>query len=93
MKKIVENFTVVKPRTERVHFHGKGTTQEPEKINKAAMDKYQKTRHDSTCPATKDVIESEKQKEPLQKNIKWKDKIKLDALAEEKKAVGELIKW
>ena len=32
-------------------------------------------------------------KETGGKTVKWKDKVKMDALAEEKKAVGDLINW
>ena len=45
MKKIVENFTIVKPRTERVHFRSKGAINAQ---TDAGANKYSKTRKDNT---------------------------------------------
>ncbi len=95
MKKIVENFTIVKPKAERVHFQTKPGGEKP---TNPALEKYRKTRHDSTVVsgmASKTAAATTEQSEGTgaTKNMKWKDKVKFDAVNEEKKAVEELITW
>jgi len=88
MKHIVENFTIVKPRCERVHFNQKVAN--PNTKTNPNMEKYRKTRNDSV---TKAASNEKPNGETASKGIKWKEKVKMDALNDEKKAVSELIQW
>ncbi len=49
MKKIVENFTIVKPKAERVHFRSRASE---EGKKGAAANKYGKTRQDAASGKT-----------------------------------------
>lgn len=82
MQKIVEQFTVVKPRTERSDFSNK---QSPSKGLPAMPSKYSKTRLAKNTETT--------QERKLGIPVLQKEKGKIDAVTEEKNAVSNLIEW